>query len=382
MATDQATGYHLLYRTKQGTAEVFLDIVKLVMQEVMQYNKKLTTIRSDYEANERTPAVNQYFAANQISHEVSAPYKQHQNAVERTMQTAIKAISTMMLSQQWLRKDLWGAAARHWSFIDNSIPNYRSSSSPLQLMTGAHVDSRYQFQHAFGDLVIHSNTKEQRLWKFNARNELGTYVGDQQGAKDASYVYNLYDHSIKLRGATKRVYLSDYQLLHWYAKVVNEYENKKPLKLVEDAQYDFTSSIFDNPSEDQQLLTHFRLQQSTTSDPQHHQTKPIRNQHHYLPRDQQINQVSSVEKDSKSINSATTNLGTMQLQEGTTTTNNNRIALLTHYKKKKPQKSTEPTVAQALKSPQSTQWREALIKEVLSHMPGQMHSLEPITKQQ
>ena len=67
------------------------------------YSKEVRVIRSDYEINQISAEVNTYFQLNQLQHEVSTPFRQFQNDVERTMmQTAIKGIALMLLSQNWL----------------------------------------------------------------------------------------------------------------------------------------------------------------------------------------------------------------------------------------------------------------------------------------
>lgn len=137
-----------------------------------------------------------------------------------------KFISTMLLSQMWLRKDQRGTAARHWSFVHNPFPNYRSNLSPHFRMTGENVDARHQYKFAFGDLVIHSISKEMRVWKCDPRNDIGVYVGDQPGMKDAGYVYHLHTHDIKPRGALQKIHVSDYQLLHWFSHLkTNHHSN-------------------------------------------------------------------------------------------------------------------------------------------------------------
>lgn len=110
-------------------------------------------------------------------------------------------------------------------------------------------------------------------------------------------------------------------------------------------------------------MKHFSLKMDQRLHPQ---TQPVRNQHRYATRSQQT------EHNNNSIQHQE---GTAQVQEGII----QQKVLALHKRRRQPNKSLEPTTNQAMKCSERDERIEAIRKEVHGQLPGQKHSLQPIT---
>ena len=57
------------------------------------------------------------------------------------------------------------------------------------------VDAGHQFRFVFGDLLCFPLQDHERLWKFDVKNDIGFYVGDEDSVKGGSVIYMPYSHS-------------------------------------------------------------------------------------------------------------------------------------------------------------------------------------------
>ena len=138
-----------------------------------------------------------------------------------------------------LRADAWAHAVQHWTQLHNDTPHSIDTPAPNSLMNRDHrVDSKTKYRFAFGDLVCFPLEEHERKWKFDTRNEIGFYVGDQTTSKGAAMVYQPYQHSILVRGDVHRVRISDIQLLQFFGRRIAIREGSLPFKIVQDAIID------------------------------------------------------------------------------------------------------------------------------------------------
>ena len=115
--------------------------------------------------------------------------------MERDVQTIVAGTSVTLHAQLWLNASCWDLAMLFFTDCRNRTPNSRSKDekSPLQVITGEFTDFEVSHRFAFGALLACAtpgNTpSEAKTWKFDAKNELGIYIGIPSGAKRSSLVY-------------------------------------------------------------------------------------------------------------------------------------------------------------------------------------------------
>jgi hypothetical protein len=175
---------------------------------------RLKILRTDYFSTFKSNDVDQLLRELNIEKQESSPYRHHQNAAEREIQTLIGNVSAVTHGTELLRADTWERAAAHWVQLHNDLPNPHLGTSPNAIVTpGDYVDAKWQYRFAFGDLVCFYIDKDHRTWKFDTRNEVGFYVGDKSGMKGGVLVYRPYRHDIMVRDDVHHINVSDVQLL-------------------------------------------------------------------------------------------------------------------------------------------------------------------------
>jgi hypothetical protein len=76
-----------------------------------------------------------------------------------------------------------------------------------------YVDAHHQYRIVFGDLLCFHLQDHERLWKFDIKNDIGFYAGDEDSVKGGSVIYMPYTHNFLTRGNGHRILISDLQLL-------------------------------------------------------------------------------------------------------------------------------------------------------------------------
>ncbi len=82
----------------------------------------------------------------------------------------------------------------------------------------------------------------ERLWKFDVKNDIGFYAGDEDSTKGGSTIYMPYTHSFLVRGNGHRVLISDIQLLQWYSRRRDIRRSPLPYATVRDAVMDLLAN--------------------------------------------------------------------------------------------------------------------------------------------
>ena len=116
-----------------------------------------------------------------------------------------------------------------------SHQGYVRSHHRRQLLRRPH----HQYRFAFGDLLCFPLQEHERLWKFDFKNDIGFYLGDDEDSvKGGSVIFMLYTHNFVTRGNGHRILISDIQLLQWYSQRCDIRRNPLPYSVVKDAVMD------------------------------------------------------------------------------------------------------------------------------------------------
>jgi hypothetical protein len=207
---DIGTGYLIAVPSKTKSSEAFLEALRAVLVFFKRHGCTPRILRTDYENNLKSAEVDAYLASEQMTAQHSAPYRHFQNSVERDMQTVIKGTSTLLHGQPWLRSDRWVDALLHFVATHNQVPNFRSHTrSPGHIITGEPTNIKRTFQFSFGDLVSVGIPKDHRSWKFDVRNDLCIYVGQEPGTVDTHRLYRPYHHDTIVRGSVHKLEITD-----------------------------------------------------------------------------------------------------------------------------------------------------------------------------
>ena len=67
------------------------------------------------------------------------------------------------------------------------------------------VDAYHQYRFVFVDLLCFPLQDHERLWKFDVKNDIGFFVGDEDSVKGGSVIYMPYAHNFLTRGNGHRV---------------------------------------------------------------------------------------------------------------------------------------------------------------------------------
>jgi hypothetical protein len=82
----------------------------------------------------------------------------------------------------------------------------------------------------------------ERVWKFDVKNDIGFYMGDEDSIKGGSLIYMPYSHRFLTRGNGHRVLISDVKLLQWYSRRRDIRRNPLPYAIVHDAIMDLLAN--------------------------------------------------------------------------------------------------------------------------------------------
>ena len=225
-----------VFPARHADEETYLDFLYQVLQFYHNRGFKTKTIRTDYFSTFISDGAKAYYRENDLQHQASTAYKHWQNAVERDVQTVVCNVSAVIHSADLIRADAWAQALVHWVALWNDTPLSASRTSPNALVFSGHsVDATYQYRFAFGDVVCYSLEKKDRKWKFDLKNEVGFYFGDEKGVKGGVRLYRPFSHDIVMRGDVHRLPVSDVQLLQWYGRRYETRQAGLPFRVVRDA---------------------------------------------------------------------------------------------------------------------------------------------------
>ena len=240
---DTRSKYLFNFPVKHCDEDTFLYYLERVLRFFTSRGFKPRILRSDYFSTFRSNKCLTFYEDHQCRHETSAPYQQWQNAVERDIQTILGNVSATIHGQDFLRADIWGHALSHWTRLHNAVPHSVLQDTPARIIDNSfHIDAHHQYRFAFGDILCFPLQDHERLWKFDVKNDIGFYSGDEDSTKGGSIVYMPYTHSFLVRGNGHRVLISDLQLLQWYSRRRDIRRNPLPYATVKDAIMDLLAN--------------------------------------------------------------------------------------------------------------------------------------------
>ena len=109
-----------------------------------------------------------------------------------------------------MRADTWAHALTHWTRLHNSFLHSIIQDTTARVIDDRFsIDAHHQYRFAFGDLLCFPIQDHERLWKFDVKNDIGFYMGDEGSVKGGSLIYMPYSHSFLTRGNGHRVQISD-----------------------------------------------------------------------------------------------------------------------------------------------------------------------------
>ena len=234
--------YIFSYPVKSCNEDIFLHYLVKVLRLFSSRGFTTTTLRSDYYSTFRSARSEDFYEANSCVHQTSAPYQQWQNAAERDIQTILantSATSTARTSYAptpgpTLQSIGPGYTTPYPTPSPNSLPP-KSSTRPFTSTRPINIATRLATSSA-SPLQDH-----ERLWKFDVKNDIGFYLGDEDRIKGGNLVYLPYTHSILTRGNSHRILISDQQLLQWYSRGRDIRHSPLPYCIVKTAVLDLLS---------------------------------------------------------------------------------------------------------------------------------------------
>jgi hypothetical protein len=383
---DMATGYLHTFPTKDDNSSLaYIQAIELVIRFYSTYNLKIKTLRTDKELKLMSEEVEIFLSEQQITVESSAPYAHYQNGAERNIQTVIKGVAAMLHAQPWLRADCWNEALRHYIHIRNHTPNSKTLNvSPWKILTNKDTDLSSTFNFTFGDFVAHGIQKQQRLWKFDVRNELGIYVGQSDTSKHSHRIYDPYKHKVYERTGVYHINISDQQYLKWYNSRLFMREDKLRYNMVKDAFHSFCDP-YNEDEEDEETNLEEGGQEREENALLNDQTKSIE----LIPQKAEVRRF--IDEDGREVIEVVTNGNTSvfkhsnsQIEFDTSSSSSHSTmpqtiavgkAIITHNSRDDP----SPTVRQALQGPSADKWTEAIKTEVEQLLKG---TLKPVSNLQ
>ena len=122
----------------------------------------------------------------------AAPGHQHQNPVEREVQTLIKGVSCMLLDQHSLGATWWDYAVEQWIRTANCKPHKNEwmnlPLSPLEIITSKSPDVARDHKFPFG-CPVSAIPPVDRTWKYAPSAEFGVAVGSSPNQNGSTLVF-------------------------------------------------------------------------------------------------------------------------------------------------------------------------------------------------
>lgn len=237
---DAGSSYQWVFFSTSKQASIVVEILRLVVADLLFFEKRLRIVRSDAEEIFNSREVQLFLDEQGIKHQYSVPYEHHQNRVERLIQHNVRGISTLMHSQKWLPASFWEYAAKHFVKVARYIPTKKTgSSTPSRLMGAGDLDLSVQFPFTFGDFVAVRIPSVDANWKFDLRRDLGIYLGDADRTKRGCLIYMLATGSVKVRSDCFRLDVSEEVLLSQFDARTRLFDGRSVMSKVKNANIDF-----------------------------------------------------------------------------------------------------------------------------------------------
>ena len=400
---DVCTGHWLFRLTK--TKDVFPTVLDEILSWWEAYGWKVKIVRTDDESVLDSEESRKVMAKHgNVARQSSVPYQHHQNIVERHVQTLVKAIATLLHAALLLKPWMWTYACWWLMNTRNNTPNkLTNGDTPNHIVTKKTVNFANTYNFTFGEMVAVGIKKEHRIWQYDTKRELGVYLGQPDGYVDGHLIYFPYDQSVLVRGDVMSLNLPDEQMAQFYLArwgMTNKQSNYKMmvdivdhLRLAADGEIDESKDV-PIPEEPSRYNIPPRTRMPTRSNPK--ENVPITS---VIVEDVDINEMDVIVENEKfsgvSTDSACHHSRTpavpIELDFLSTPDDITDYSLdgqypteeqisyfmdeLPWWKKKsahaaKVRGASNPTLKQALRSPEEEQWREAIRHEIIVNLLG------------
>ena len=176
---DTAYLHSVLVKDKTGASfKIAADSVIIFYRS---YGHQVNTIRCDAGSSENDSAAGTYLMSTHgVRMAPAAPGHQHQNFVERSVQTLIKGVSCLLRDQSSLTSKWWDYAVEHWAHVSNCLPHHKEwllqPSSPQEIITkvASYISTKFLFPFGCPVTSIPHTTRLEIscLWQIRYRRRL------------------------------------------------------------------------------------------------------------------------------------------------------------------------------------------------------------------
>jgi len=230
---DVATG-HWNGKTSDTKAD-FPQALREVLTFYKAQGHKTSVVRSDSEYVLQSAEVKAVLDEFGCTAQHTTPYQHQQNTVERDVQTLVKQVCTILHGQTMLKAGFWTYALNHAIACHNRTPNGATHdetprSKVMQYDGLKKTNFANTFNFKFGELVAVGVKKEQRKWKFDTKREVAIYVGQPAGTVDGHLVYFPWEGNILVRGDVIRLDIPPEKMAEYYAVKYGIKEGKSSYK--------------------------------------------------------------------------------------------------------------------------------------------------------
>jgi hypothetical protein len=202
--------------------------------------------------------VQEYLDQKCIRVQNSAPYSQWQNSVERNIQTAIKAVATLLHAQRFLPATFWDSGIAHFVDIRGHTPNkLLGGRSPMEVITNKPTNISNVYLFYFGEPILLTIVPPEHKHKFDVKNDLGLYLGQPSGQVDASIVWLPYHNREVNRSGAISLDISDAQYYEFYERQATML-HPLPTAEIMDNLLDFANMHSTNVYDREKHLSEFR----------------------------------------------------------------------------------------------------------------------------
>lgn len=212
--SDECTGFLHIFTGRYKSQ--FMDCFKAVVLWYKSYNHVVKYLQTDSENVVLSAELTEWCLEKGCHGIRSIPYEHWQNAVERDVQSFNKGVSALMNGQRYLSADYWHLAAVHWGDLRNNTPNVNTgNSTPWKLVTGEALSLEEKYLFKFGEVVCVPVVGPDKIWRFDAKNDIGIYVGQPKGVINGGKVLMPWNGKIYTRGSLRKVVAGIDDLERW-----------------------------------------------------------------------------------------------------------------------------------------------------------------------
>jgi hypothetical protein len=193
MFKDIFSGYTHAIFVRDKSGESFSRATDEVIAFYKAHNHRVRYIRCDAGSSENdSAAVAHLRDEHGVTIQPAAPGHQHQNPVEREVQTLIKGVSCMLLDQSSLGATWWDYAVEQWIRTANCRPHKNEwlnlPLSPVEIITSKSPDVSKEHKFPFG-CPVSAMPPVDRTWKYAPSAEFGVAVGSSPHQNGSTLVF-------------------------------------------------------------------------------------------------------------------------------------------------------------------------------------------------